>query len=221
MRNNFHSQCSRAAFTLMELIVVIAVVAVLAVILLSSLGPAIHGMRRAKCLNNMHEVGVATFSYIGEHEMLLPMQEDSAWDVPLSGYLDGKAHEEAIAVLKCPEDVRPLRVAPGRFARSYCFNANLPAKMVQITIPSQTIMLAEWYTGAGGPPGGASENFQYGGNYDIVAYSAGGFYPRNERMNAYHQNQSNFVFADGHAESIDPRITTIGGDQTMWTATRE
>jgi prepilin-type processing-associated H-X9-DG protein/prepilin-type N-terminal cleavage/methylation domain-containing protein len=55
------------AFTLMELLVVIAVVAVLASLLLPALSAARASAHRARCINSLHQFGVATLLYLDDH----------------------------------------------------------------------------------------------------------------------------------------------------------
>src|SRR4051794_19875452 len=74
----------KAAFTLVELLVVIAVIAVLAALLLPALGAAKEKGYRASCLNNMHEVGVSVQLYAGDNNSYIPMHPSRgnwAWDV--------------------------------------------------------------------------------------------------------------------------------------------
>ena len=55
------------AFTLMELLVVIAVIAILAAILLPVLGAAKARAHRTTCLNNLHQINLATRMYAEDH----------------------------------------------------------------------------------------------------------------------------------------------------------
>lgn len=87
-------------FTLIELLIVIAIIATLAALLF----PAIQSGRRAalsaKCQANMRQIGIAMFSFAGEHGGQLPWSEYVqgaspnskyiSWDDQLSGY-DGRA----------------------------------------------------------------------------------------------------------------------------------
>jgi prepilin-type N-terminal cleavage/methylation domain-containing protein len=65
--NLFSSRRGRAAFTLVELLVVIAVIAMLVAILLPVLGSARERARRAVCLSNVHQLGLAATTYAMEY----------------------------------------------------------------------------------------------------------------------------------------------------------
>lgn len=62
----------RRAFTLLELAAVIALIGVLAAILLPALSRAREAARRASCMNNLAQLGVAFHIYAQEHDGQMP-----------------------------------------------------------------------------------------------------------------------------------------------------
>jgi prepilin-type N-terminal cleavage/methylation domain-containing protein/prepilin-type processing-associated H-X9-DG protein len=59
----------RRAFTLIELLVVIAIIAVLIALLLPAVQAAREAARRAQCVNNLKQIGLATHNYISSNNV--------------------------------------------------------------------------------------------------------------------------------------------------------
>ncbi|HKQ39981.1 MAG TPA: prepilin-type N-terminal cleavage/methylation domain-containing protein [Verrucomicrobiae bacterium] len=60
------------AFTLIELLVVIAIIAILAALILPALVSAKHAAKKAACISNLHQIGVAIHNYTIDHEGRIP-----------------------------------------------------------------------------------------------------------------------------------------------------
>ncbi|HEY1790473.1 MAG TPA: prepilin-type N-terminal cleavage/methylation domain-containing protein [Verrucomicrobiae bacterium] len=71
---------SERGFTLIELLVVIAIIAILAAMLLPVLSSAQERGKRAQCMNNLKEVGMACIMYAQENnDTFLPATLNSGW----------------------------------------------------------------------------------------------------------------------------------------------
>jgi prepilin-type N-terminal cleavage/methylation domain-containing protein len=90
------------AFTLIELLVVIAIIAILAGMLLPSLGRAKDAAKRIACVNQLHQMGLATTMYAGDNHGDFPERSTvDRWPSRLYPYY------RTTKVLVCPADLGP------------------------------------------------------------------------------------------------------------------
>jgi len=95
------------AFSLLELLVVIALISTLAALLLPALSRAKDAGRRAACLSNLHQIGVALQLYVQENNNRLPFMRDHSLttsnDLPSPDQVLSN-HLGNLNVLRCPSD---------------------------------------------------------------------------------------------------------------------
>lgn len=146
-------RCSRSGFTLIELLVSVSIMGILASLLLPALGRARERGRRAACISNLHQIGLAAMAYTEDWQGKFPALQSTAaepwrwagnlifnWEGttrPLNSYLGIKrvTYSSAMtpfapdiqSVVRCPSD--NMNWAPGTgthyfsLGSSYFYNA--------------------------------------------------------------------------------------------------
>ena len=143
---------SLTGFTLIELLVVIAIIGILAGLLLPVMGKAREGARRAMCINNLRQHGVAWYLYLDDHNDCFPKVGGPPSDIqcleitfggtvggvtpystytatmrPLNHYLDVDNTSSA-EIFHCPDDTKAYwsgKTAFGCFGNSYYLSINI------------------------------------------------------------------------------------------------
>ena len=205
----------RIGFSLVELLVVVGMIAILLAILLPTLGSAREASKRANCVNNLRQLGLAFRSYAQANgDEMVPGNTSSAsvsWVAPGGGPGPAKAgllypYVGDVDVYQCPSDARL------RDYRSYSIQAYLNSNdwgsiasvkhITAIKAPSDTFSFIEEEDPQSGLNGyNVGSYVQYNSGDQWVDYPC----PR-------HQHGSCLAFVDGHAEYwqwSDPRTLTL------------
>ncbi len=115
----------KASFTLVELLVVVAIIAVLAALLLPSLQQARESGRATQCMNNLRQIGLATYAYADDNDGQLFVSNDWPWDLQPYLHVSQTGWDmEGAPVYQCPD----CKALPGQQAWApgygWCYGIN-------------------------------------------------------------------------------------------------
>jgi prepilin-type N-terminal cleavage/methylation domain-containing protein/prepilin-type processing-associated H-X9-DG protein len=178
------------AFTLIELLVVVAIVAVLASLAYAGAGSMIGKGHASKCLSNMRQIGAAMQMFVGDNDGRLPgTSHGVSWTNSLGAYLGTNF------IGKCP-------AVPEHRARvSYGWNDSLAdsrgkgIKVAMCRTPGATIASAELATNQ------SSEHFHFAGGRGGAARVTPNQFEAAVNVEV-HNGSANYLFVDGHTESL-------------------
>ena len=185
----------KKGFTLIELLVVIAIIAILAAILFPVFARARENARRASCLSNMKQVGIAMMQYTQDNDERYmvadhddnnpPVGADYAWFMPLQPYI------KSAQVFICPSMPqenpadRPVPhtdyILNGFFAHGVSMSIfQQSAQQIMVAERKENLNIFDYHTWMRG----TTPQFEFQDNIS-----------RNR-----HFDGSNYLFADGHAK---------------------
>jgi len=188
----------RRAFTLIELLAVIAIVGVLTTLAYAGVGAAIGKTHTTRCLANMRQVGNAIQIFVGENGGRLPSVDHGqqvSWTNTLAAYLGTNF------IGRCPA----LREYPSQMRVTYGWNDMLVEtntyegiQLSRVTQASATIVLAEKQAG-----GNLLDHLHFRRTLGVRGrISMASF--EGEVNTTAHGSKANYLFLDGHVESLSP-----------------
>jgi prepilin-type processing-associated H-X9-DG protein/prepilin-type N-terminal cleavage/methylation domain-containing protein len=213
-------------FTLIEILVVLAVTLLLAALLVGAAGPARAKADAVRCQAQMRQLGTAILRYTQEHDGEFPRSSHSAYPYRQKGWAReilpwlsgssaaGQAEREAAFAkwFRCPAD--RSRISGSSYALNVYFELDPDTddyegspeqwrRSVALPSPARTILLAETDTSAD----------------HVMAH----FWAQSEAgadvAEARHEGRANYLFADGHAESLGLEDTYAPG-RDLWNPSR-
>jgi prepilin-type processing-associated H-X9-DG protein/prepilin-type N-terminal cleavage/methylation domain-containing protein len=177
-------------FTLVELLVVIAILGLLAALIFPSARGALQKAAMIDCMSDVRQMGIAVHMFAGDQNGLLPgTSHNISWTNTLAAYLG----ENFIG--RCP--AVPHHRARVTYGWNDCLASasGIGMSIDACSAPASTMVIAELATNQ------SSEHFHFAG----VRGGPGRVTPNQFRASVNveaHGSKANYLFVDGHVETV-------------------
>ena len=195
----------KKAFTLIELLVIIAIIGLILALLFPALGAVREEARRAQCMNNLRQIGMAMTMYLDEHEfrfptMLLSTGAAGGWYRNLEPYIDDRE------LFKCPSYKPHQYIDWNHFSYGYntlgltedLWAIDGGKDINEVVSPSHCIMVADSWV-------------------NVFTDMTVIFVIKPIISENRHVNGPNILFVDGHVKWYSySDIQALGDESTLW-----